>query len=67
MADQSEYEVRNLSELEDSCNSFLNNLQQSKNGSKHYIEFVDSVEKAKLACDQLRSFKELAFDCDSLG
>ena len=66
MADQSEYEVRNLSELEDSCNSFLNDLQQSTNGSKHYIEFVDSVEKAKLACDQLRSFKELAFDCEGV-
>ena len=66
MADQSEYEVRNLSELEDSCNSFLNDLQQSTNGFKHHIEFVDSVEKAKLACDQLRSFKELAFDCEGV-
>ena len=66
MADRSEFEVRDLSELKNLCGSLLNNLQRSTNGFKHRIEFVDSVEKAKQACDQLGSFTELAFDCEGV-
>ena len=66
MAGRPEFEERDLSELEDSCGSLLNNLQRSTKGFKHHIEFVDSVQKAKQACDHLCSFKELAFDCEGV-
>ena len=67
MMDRSEFEVRHLSELEKLCGSHLNNLQQSTKGFKHHIELVDSIEKVKQACEQLGSFKELAFDCEGVG
>ena len=37
MAGRPEFEERDLSELEDSCGSLLNNLQRSTKGFKHHI------------------------------
>ena len=66
MADRSKFEERGLSELRNDYDSLLNNLLRYSHGFNHQIEFVDSIEKAKQACDQLRLFKELAFDCEGV-
>ena len=66
MASQSDFEKRELSELKALCGPYLNNLQRSSNELKNRIEFIDSIEKAKRACEQLRSFKELALDCEGV-
>lgn len=61
-----DFEKRDLSELKSICNYKLEELERFSRGFNKNVKIIDSISETRNACDRLKIFKNLAFDCEGV-
>lgn len=61
-----DFEKRELSELKSFCKNKLEELERFSSGFNKNVKIIDSITETRNACNRLKIFKNLSFDCEGV-